>query len=88
MPPKKESQKGVEIRNCSHCDGSGTCMKGRTVNVEHSCEWCVKKANTRMDSLFPIVACGYCCGKGVMVIDLKLQVPKGGGGQKNGKDAS
>ena len=70
----------VLVRECKHCEGSGECTKGKTegkkINKTHSCEFCIKKTGVKMDSLFPVVPCGYCEGRGVLTIDLKLQVVK------------
>lgn len=88
---KKTPNYGVMFRECRHCEGSGQCRTGRTrgkkINKIHSCEYCVKKAGIvgiKMDSLFPTVPCGYCEGRGVFTIDLKIQVPKPEG-KKGGK---
>lgn len=83
---------GILIRECKHCEGSGQCRAGKTkgkkIDKTHSCEYCIKKAGiagVKMESLFPIVPCGYCEGRGVLIIDLKPQVPKGGAeGKKPG----
>ncbi|MFA5230679.1 MAG: zinc-ribbon domain-containing protein [Candidatus Paceibacterota bacterium] len=73
---------GVEIRDCKHCDGSGECLKGKTLEIKHSCEYCINKAGIKTNNPFPIIPCGYCEGRGFHVIDLKFNKPQQNNGGK------
>lgn len=73
---QKEKEKvGVLIFDCQHCGGAGECSKGKTRQKIHSCEYCITKAEAKLNSMFPHVPCAYC-KNGKIIIDLKMEKPQ------------
>lgn len=70
--PQDNRKQTEGIRSCEHCNDTGECKKGRTLDKIHSCPYCTKKSGIK-GVLFPIVPCGYCDGKGYNMIDQKSQ---------------
>lgn len=77
--PVKATAGTERIRECQHCakegvsKGTGECRKGKLLDIDCSCEFCVQKSGIKSNNPFLIVPCAYCGGKGFFMVDTKPQ---------------